>query len=63
MKISTGWMAAVALAAFSTPAFAQGLTGEAPPETPITASWNGEGETSLKDFEGKVVLLEIFATW
>jgi hypothetical protein len=63
MKTFAGWTVAAALAVLSTPAFAQGLTGKAPPETPIVESWNGAGEKSLEDFEGKVILLEIFATW
>ena len=63
MNKITVWTAMAALAALATPAFGQNLVGKSPPETPLRAAWNADGEKSLKDFEGKAVLLEIFATW
>ena len=63
MKKSTSWIVMAALAVFSTSATAQDLNGKAAPETPIRTAWNALGEKSLKDFKGKAILLEIFATW
>jgi ABC-type glycerol-3-phosphate transport system substrate-binding protein len=39
------------------------LTGQTAPDVAFNASWNGSGEKSLRDFRGRVVFLEIFATW
>ena len=63
MKKFTGWIGVAVLALFSTSAYAQDLVGQQAPETPLRAAWNGLGEKSLEDFEGKVILLEFFATW
>ena len=56
--------AAVALALFlaATPARAD-LTGQSAPDAALKAAWNAKGEKALKDFKGRVVLLELFATW
>ena len=63
MKKFTGWIGIVVLAVFSTSAYAQDLVGQQVPETPLRAAWNALGEKSLKDFDGRVILLELFATW
>ena len=39
------------------------LTGKTAPDAIIKASWNAKGERSLEDFKGRVILLEVFATW
>ena len=39
------------------------LVGKKAPNPRIKKSWNSKGETSLADYKGRVVLLEIYATW
>ena len=59
MRILTG-LATMLLMAL--PASAD-LVGKMAPSTEIKKSWNSKGETSLADYKGRVVLLEIYATW
>lgn len=37
--------------------------GDAAPDFRLETWFNGTGEKSLSDFDGKVVLVEIWATW
>lgn len=46
----------------ATPARAD-LKGKTAPEFEFKASWNTSGEKGLKDFKGRVILVEMFATW
>ena len=63
MKRLTTWIAGVAVALLALPAFGQSLKGRTPPATPLRKAWNAAGEKSLRDFEGKAIFLECFATW
>lgn len=58
------WIAAAALGMLvsAAPAWAD-LTGKAAPDAALKAAWNAKGEKALKEFKGRVVLLEVFATW
>ena len=51
------------MALLALPAFGQSLKGRTPPATPLRKAWNAAGEKSLRDFEGKAIFLECFATW
>ena len=62
MKKLTG-ITLAAMVFLSTSAYGRDIVGEQVPDTPLRAAWNALGEKSLKDFEGKVILLELFATW
>lgn len=37
--------------------------GQPAPDVEITEWYNGTGENSLGEFRGRVILLEIWATW
>ena len=63
VKKSANWIVVAALAVFSTTAQGKDIVGEQVPDAPLRAAWNALGEKSLADFEGKVILLELFATW
>ena len=63
MKLLIRGLVGLTIALLALPAFGQSLKGKVPPETPLRKSWNGTGERSLREFEGRVILLECFATW
>ena len=63
MKSLVRGLVGLTVALLALPAFGQSLKGKVPPKTPLRKAWNGAGERSLADFEGKVILLECFATW
>lgn len=55
-------LAGAALLALAVPAAAQDV-GDAAPAFTLETWINGQGEKTLADFEGKCVMLEIWATW
>ena len=63
MKSVIRGLVGLAVALVALPAFSQSLKGRVPPKTPLRTAWNGTGERSLAEFEGRAILLECFATW
>lgn len=55
-------LACAALLSLAVPAAAQDV-GDVAPAFTLDTWINGQGEKSLADFEGKCVMLEIWATW
>ena len=56
-------LAAVAMLVGSAHLAAEDMVGKVAPDFKITEWINGTGKTSLKDCEGQLVLIKIWATW